>query len=348
MKKFATIALTCLSIATQNSAQAELFGLFKGPSSNTSAQPFMIDPATGVVTAFGDAFTFGFFSSGVDATDPTTGRLFFSASALGETSSTRRIYTIDGNDGSNVQGGVLTASGSITSGRPHAIEYGNGSLYGIVDGGTERILASIDPITGAMTGIGSGFNSGGFSSGVSAIDPGSNTFYWIANGESTSNRNVFSIDTNTGAATSFEITEASGNFSTAPRLIEFDPVSGNIIAVLDGTGGLSGTDAVFTIDPTTGVATQLGSDTFSATYNNTVSVFDPFEGSIFHATALNGDASSDRRVLSIATDGTAGAGSPITIDVTFQNAPIAFGVVPEPTSLALLGLGGLLVARRRR
>ena len=45
---FATIALTCLSITTQNSAQAELFGLFKGPSSNTSAQPFMIDPATGI------------------------------------------------------------------------------------------------------------------------------------------------------------------------------------------------------------------------------------------------------------------------------------------------------------
>lgn len=102
----------------------------------------------------------------------------------------------------------------------------------------------------------------------------------------------------------------------------------------------------FLSDPTVGIATPLtGPGTSGLTYSAGTLQFQ-LSGAAFSQTdgvlTLDGAASAGQTLTILVNDSTqAGAQLPIT-SISYNNE------VPEPGSLALLGLGGLLIVRRRR
>jgi len=93
-------------------------------------------------------------------------------------------------------------------------------------------------------------------------------------------------------------------------------------------------------------------DTFEVT--TTLNVIDPTTGAFvseyasFSETIVNASLYADSSTGVLAGMTFVAAGSGATVTNEYDNLSIAVENVPEPGSIALLGLGGLLIARRRR
>lgn len=190
-----------------------------------------ISRTTGAVNALGagtGASTSS--SSGVCALDPTGNRFFIVGQFVGDTDS--RLFVFNTTNGS-VTNVVMAGTGTLPI---NGLEWdaGESVLYALRNpGGGARQLATINTATGAVTGLGTGTGvNTTSSSGVDALDPAGNRFFFIGT--------------------------PSGD--TDPRVYTFDTTNGNITASPTVVGGAAAPFATLNYEPT---ALPVGRASFS-------------------------------------------------------------------------------------
>jgi hypothetical protein len=197
------------------------------------------------------------------------------------------------------------------------------------------VLGTIDTSTGAftavapVTGIGSGENTTGLS-----VDPTDETFY-LSTAVTTNANYLYKVNPTTGVATL--VAPLSGNV-------------GNELFIdiaIDANGQMYthdiGNDALYIVDKTTGAATQLGSTGYAANYAQGMD-FD-YETNTLYATLYTGGGTGAFVWFDLNT----GAANQI-VSTTPWDMEMEMAVdtpIPEPASLSLLALGGLVLLRRR-
>ncbi len=205
------------------------------------------------------------------------------------------------------------------------------TLFGIAAGSAAvgpNSFGTIDTTTGnfaplvAVTGLPAGTSAGGLS-----VDPTDETFY-VNDGTT-----LYTLNTTSGALT------VVGLFGTGLL---------NIDIAIDSNGNMFGhdigADNLLSIDKTTGAATIIGPTGFAANFAQGMD-FD-FATDTLYATVYTGGGTG----AYVSFDLTTGAGTTIA-STTPWNAEMEMAIasaIPEPTSMALLGLGGLAMLRRRR
>ncbi|MCP4901158.1 MAG: hypothetical protein GY906_29665 [bacterium] len=193
---------------TYDDVNSVLFGL-RNPGGG-GRQLVTLDPATGVVNPLGTGITSSLPSaSGVNALDATGGRFFFVASPPGETDS--RLYTFD------TTSGVLLHSPSLAGTSTafiNGMEYDavNSVLLGLRNpGGGGRALVSLDPVTGAITAIGTGITTSlPSASGVTALDAAGERFFFVASPPGETDSRLYTFSTQTGATLNSPALTGSG------------------------------------------------------------------------------------------------------------------------------------------
>jgi hypothetical protein len=189
-------------------------------------------------------------------------------------------------------------------------------------------LGTIDTLTGAFSPIAdvSGLPSGTTPTGLS-VDPTTETFY-LSTGTT-----LYTLDPVTGVATTI------GDFGSVPGIM--------IDIAVDNNGNMFGhgigADALFSIDKTTGLATQVGpSHGFAANFAQGMD-FDPTTNTLYAAIYVSGGVGHY-----VAWDTTTGEVTVLADTLPF-NVEMELAIrVPAPGALALVGLGGLVAVRRRR
>lgn len=241
-----------------------------------------------------------------------------------------------------------------------------GTLYAIDD--IDNSLVTIDPVTYAVTSIGStGVSGGDF--GDLAYDSISGTLYWAAG---RGNDSLYTLNLATGAATlvgSYGIDDlfalaynnsdgqlyaqaTSGNVyrlnptTAAPTLVGSNGVYPGGMEYRTDTGQLilvgAGNGSFYTVDTTTGAATLLASQGF---INDNDVAYDP---------DLNAYFVNDWSSNLFKFDGTTYAGGVVaTLPEAYDGIVYVSRTqaVPEPGSLTLFGFGAMAfigVVRRRR
>lgn len=204
------------------------------------------------------------------------------------------------------------------------------SLYAVRNAGGGNLnptLGTIDLATGAFAAIAdvTGLPAGVAPTGL-AIDPTTETFYLSTAWE------LYTLNPASGAAT---------------LIGDFGPVGIMIDIAVDNFGNLYGhnigADALFSIDKATAAVAQIGSGHgLDATFAQGMD-FDPTTNTLYAAIY-----SGDGQGWYVSWDTTTGG-------ITVLADTLPFGVemelairVPAPGALALVGLGGLVAARRRR
>ncbi len=154
-----------------------------------------------------------------------------------------------------------------------------------------------------------------------AYDASSDTYYGVADGGSS---DLFSFNFNTG------VTTAIGAIGTTSIVsLAWDPVLGSLVVTNDG-------GELFTVNETNANTTLVG----SMGVNNPFGIeYNPTDGGLYVHSA-------DRDAIFRVNRATAG----LTLMNTVDDATFATGLafVPAPGAAAVLGLGGLALARRRR
>lgn len=213
-----------------------------------------LDPATGAVTAPGPIIDPP-LGAGDTTVDRAGNRVFLLVVRIGET--VQRLYTIDPLTGSVIANPAI--AGSEVQ-RFACLEWdaAEGVLYGLRSAGAAGGLqvATIDPATGAVTGIGTGVSPvpgglGLFDKGF-ALDPGGNRLFFLGLRLDDFAPRLFALDTTTGAATERLV---DGGFGNPVSLLEWDAGEGVLYTVRD-TGG--GTRQLATIDPATASVAPVG------------------------------------------------------------------------------------------
>ncbi len=243
------------------------------------------------------------------------------------TATDNEIYQIDPATGTISNAVQITVAGeTLNNSLALVAQPGTGTLFAVLqtasDGGQNRRLATIDPATGVATTIG---NLGNAFSSLAFRANG--VLYGVTgDGANVNPSTLFTIDTATAVPT---LQFALGNGADG-EVIGFHPngllyhSSGNTTALFES------------IDVDTQTVTPIGSSTpemFAIGYH-------PGLGQL-----LGSDLNSALFSIDIAT----GARTPIgTINGLNDNRGLAFVPVPEPTSLALVGLGGAALALRVR
>ena len=198
-------------------------------------------------------------------------------------------------------------------------------LYGISPH-TDQ-LYTIDPVTAQVAPVGQPGDLGFGNANGLAYDPTAGVLY----GTDNPTNSLFTIDPDTGLGS--PVGTIGGGFSNVEGL-GFDPRTGTLCGLADGTGGseVFYYGQIVLIDVTTGVATALGDPLPSQRIWRGLT-FDPqTEGLI----ACGGSG-----LCWIDLDD----GAATYIGGTYVQG---LAVIPEPATLALLAVGGLLLMRRRR
>lgn len=204
----------------------------------------------------------------------------------------------------------------------------NGNIYG--GGFPTTTLYQVNPTTATLTAVGNGSTDywimGSTTSGL----------YEFGSGSDDNNKNLYSVDQNTGAMT---LIGASG---IPPNSFYWAGMStgGGTLYVAMGYGG---TSLLYSLNTTTGLGTLIG-DTGVSKIGAMV-----FENGVLYA-------GSDAGPYSIWTiNTTTGIGTFVTNEVGAPNefwglAPFTSSSTPEPTSILLLGSGiaGIWTATRRK
>ncbi len=202
-------------------------------------------------------------------------------------------------------------------------------LYGItaLPANPGQLFGTIDTTTGNFTSIGVTGVAEGNWAGLSH-DATSGTMYALAGA------NLYTINVATGAAT---LATPITGVAAGGLLIDF--------AIHPTTGVIYGHDIVgdtmYSVDKVTGVATLLGPTGFLANFAQGMD-FDPQTG-ILYAAVYTGGGTGAFCSINLTT----GAATSI-VSTTSWNSEMEMAIAPAPGAAALLGLGGLLVARRRR
>jgi len=189
-------------------------------------------------------------------------------------------------------------------------------------------LGTIDTLTGDFSPIANvtGVPSSRQLTGLS-VDPTTETFYL------STDTTLYTLDPVTGVATTI------GDFGSVPGIM--------IDIAVDNNGNLFGhgigADALFSIDKTTGLATQIGSGHgMNATFAQGMD-FDPTTNILYAAIYI-----ASGQGYYVAWDTTTG-GVTVLADTLPFNVEMELAIrVPAPGALALVGLGGLVAVRRRR
>lgn len=180
----------------------------------------IVDPATGSLTDVGTGIAnCCLIPSGVSALDPDAGVFYFVGRFQAESSDVRHIFGLDLGTGALLSNPLLPTDTNY-----NFIEHdpSPGTLYGVVFDllASQEKLVEIDPATGALTPVGAGIpNCCGISSGVSALDPNNDVFYFIGALMTESDRRVFSVGLGTGAVLANPLLPTTNNYN----FLEFDP-----------------------------------------------------------------------------------------------------------------------------
>jgi hypothetical protein len=207
------------------------------------------------------------------------------------------------------------------------------ALYAITI--SDLMLGTIDTGTGAFTGIApvTGLGGSETTTGLS-VDPTDETFY-VSTAVGADANYLYAVDPGTGAATL--VAPLVGN------------VGGELFIdiAIDANGQMYahdiGNDALYIVDKTTGAATQLGSTGYAANYAQGMD-FD-YETNTLYATLYTGGGTG----AFVWFDLNNGAANQI-VSTTPWDMEMEMAIdspIPEPASLSLLALGGLMLLRRR-
>jgi DNA-binding beta-propeller fold protein YncE len=203
------------------------------------------------------------------------------------------------------------------------------TLYGVND--DTKTLETINTSTGARTVVAtlSGIAAGHILSGLS-INPLTGAMFLSTTNVSVSN--LYTIDPTTGVATLVGATGIAGLIDIA-----FSP-SGNLFA----TDIVR--DALFSLNPATGAGTFIGALGLALNFAQGMD-FD-FSTGILYAALYTGGGNAQWATINTAT----GAATSLFAINREMEIAIARSSVPEPGTLALLGLGlaGLAAASRRK
>ena len=249
----------------------------------------------------------------------------------------RQVYNVNASTGA--ASGPRTTGG--TGGLLGLATAADGTLYGLNSGGASSTgrsagqLVTIDPATGATVAIGSlGLTS--LSEGDLAFDPTTGTLYGVSNEQDQFDRRLFTINTATGASTDL------GNITRFGAIVNSSDFSAMAFTA-DGSLLLLDTfmDRLYTVDKATAevsAAVDLSTDLGGVAGM----VFDRDAGTLY--VADGSDAASNLYTLN-PTSGTLTLIGPTGVAGGLSG--LAF-VVPEPTGLAVFGMAGVGLLRRRR
>jgi len=255
--------------------------------------------------------------------------------ASGSNGVSGHLYTIN-----PATGAMISDIGALTNaaGAPFGITgmaFMGGTLYGSVANSSPNgagTLVTINTANAQVTSIGS-FFGGGTMSDITSI--GGTLYGWRAAGD----HSLYTINTSTGVAT---LVGLSGNPGFGGGGLAAN-AAGTIFSSPNATSANSGwtLGSFYTVNSTTGALTSIG---VHSGLSGAINAMD-FSGSTLFGIMGNQGAPSLTNLVTINTAN--GAITTVGASINDLDA-LAVNPVPEPATMAVLGMGALALLRRRR